>query len=214
MDCDLQDPPELIPAFYAKCREGFDLVLGRRLEKRHSALKRAISSAYLELISKFNPRVPRADYGALSILSRKVVDAYLTVNDVNPVYLLTLFTLGFDRAEIPYQHGCRHAGRSSYDLVRTIRHATNVIFFYTTTLLQLIVAGGFVCVAFGIAFAIQIIVTYAQGHPVPGWSSLSVLTIVMGGAVIITVGVVGLYVGCIFDQTKGRPRFIVQSRIN
>ena len=209
MDCDLQDPPEDIPRLYEAALKGHDIVLARRKQRQHPPLRLLFARLYFFLLNAFARAKFNGEYGSFSIISRKVVESYLSFSDRNRHYLLILFWLGFDVGEIEYQHGRRHAGSSSYSFARLIAHALQGIFFQTTILLRLIVFTGFAVSLSGGVLVLKIIADYLIHSALPGWTSLAVLILLIGGAILMALGVVGLYVGEIFEQVKDRPLFVI-----
>jgi dolichol-phosphate mannosyltransferase len=152
-------------------------------------------------------------HGTFSIISRRVIDAFLSVGDTARHYLHVLGWLGFETAHVDYEHGERFAGRSSYRLRTLLRHAADGVFFQTTVLLLWIVYAGFAVAAGGALLSVWVVYQYFWHTLLPGWASLAVLVLVLSGAVIVSVGVVGLYVGKIFDEVKDRPLYVVGRRI-
>jgi polyisoprenyl-phosphate glycosyltransferase len=209
MDCDLQDPPESIPMLYAKAQEGFDIVFARRKSRRHSAFRRLAARLYFSALRRFSGTALEGEYGALSIVSRKVVDAFLRLRDADRHYLFILGWLGFENTSIDVEHGQRHEGRSAYTLSKLVQHAFDGVVFQTTRLLRWIVYAGFVIAALGGVLAAFFIVSWATHDPYPGWTSLAVLLLLLGGFIILSLGVTGLYVGKIFGQVKDRPLYVV-----
>jgi dolichol-phosphate mannosyltransferase len=209
MDCDLQDPPEAIAALYAKASEGYDIVLARRMQKRHHWLRRSMARAYARLLGFFGATKGDTAHGSFSIISRKVVDAFLQMGDRDRHYLFILKWLGFDTAEIEYAHAERFSGRSSYTLRALLRHAASGLFFQTTVLLRWIVYLGLWVAVAGIGLAGYFIWMYFRHSVYPGYTSLVVLILVVGGVIIMSTGVAGLYVGRIFEQVKGRPLYVI-----
>jgi dolichol-phosphate mannosyltransferase len=211
MDCDLQDPPEEIPKFFAKALEGYDIVLGRRAETRHHPGRRVASRVYFRAMRSFTGAPFDGSFGTFSIISRKVVDAFLEFRDQDRHYLFILHWLGFREVAVDYDHRERAVGKSSYSALRLLRHAVDGVFFQTTVALRLIVALGFVMAGIGGGFAVYLIVARAVGSAAPGWTSLAVFTLTIGGFIIISTGTTGIYVGKVFDQVKGRPLFVVDT---
>jgi dolichol-phosphate mannosyltransferase len=209
MDCDLQDPPESIPQLYAKAQEGFDVVLARRTGRRHSWFRRIAAGGYFWALRAFSGTKLDGEYGALSIISRKVVDAYLEMKDADRHYLFILRWLGFETASIDVEHGERFEGRSSYTFSKLMKHAADGLVFQTTKLLRWIVYAGFVIALLGVALAGFFVYSWAARDPYPGWTSLAVLLLVLGGFILLSLGVTGLYVGRIFRQVKERPLYVV-----
>lgn len=214
MDCDLEDPPERIPDLWAKADEGNAIVFARRIGRTHSPFRRLAARAYFHALNVFTKSALDGSYGTFSIIDRRVADSYLEVGDRSRHYLLILNWLGYRRASIDVEHGQRRAGRSSYTFGALIRHAVDGLFFQTTVLLRWIVYAGFVVALTGIALAIFFLYSYLTANPYPGWTSLAVLLLLIGGFIIVSTGVAGLYVGQIFDQVKDRPLYVVDERLD
>ena len=208
MDCDLQEAPEDIPRMWAAAGEGYDIVRSTRRGWRHSAFRRWTSRVYRRLTLETDVR---PDYSNFSLLSRRVVDAFLRLRDRDREYMIALDWLGFDSATIEIEHHQRHAGESGYTFRRLVRVALDGMFFRSTVLLRLVVLLGFVVALAGLIVAGFEIADYfieAQKR-VPGYTSLAVLLLLLAGFIIVSVGIVGLYVGRIFEQVKNRPLFLI-----
>jgi glycosyltransferase involved in cell wall biosynthesis len=213
MDCDLQDPPESLPALWQKIEAGFDIVLARRLNRQQTRARRAAARLYFLMLRAFTGSKLDGDYGTLSMITRKVVDAYLLLGDQRRHYLFVVQWLGFERTEIEVEHGERVGGSTSYSFSALVLHAFEGIFFQTTRLLRWIVYLGFAVALGGVALAAFLVVNRATSSPYPGWTSLAVLVLLMGGAIIVCIGVAGLYIEQIFNQVKGRPLFLIDERV-
>jgi len=210
MDCDLQDPPEEIPRLLHAALEGsFDLVLAQRESRKDSWLRLLLARGYFRLLNTFMGTDIDGRFGTFSILSRKVVEAYLHLGDRDRHYLFVLHWLGFERGTIETTHAERATGRSSYRLSALIRHAVRGVFFQTTNVLLYIVGFGFLLAAAGVVLAIYDVVLVAIAHPPPGYTSEMVATIIIGGFIIVSTGVTGIYIGRVFEQVKGRPLYVV-----
>jgi glycosyltransferase involved in cell wall biosynthesis len=214
MDCDLQDPPEEVPRLYRAATEGYDIVFARRKRRRHSPLRRAGARAYFGLLNRFVGTDIDGEFGTFSIISRPVRDAYLSIGDRGRHYLFILYWLGFRHTAIDVEHAARHAGSSSYSLGKLIQHAVDGVFFQTTVLLRWIVYLGFAVAFAGLLLAGALSAIFFVADPLPGWTSLAVLILVIGGFIIMSTGVTGLYIGKIFDQVKGRPLYVVHEVLN
>ncbi len=211
MDCDLEEAPEDIPRLWAAAGGGYDIVRTTRRGWRHSAFRRWTSRIYRRLTLETDVR---PDYSNLSLMSRQVIDAFLRLRDRDREYMIALDWLGFDSTAIEIEHHERHAGQSAYSLARLVRVALDGMFFRSTVLLRLVVALGFVIAMIGIVVAAFEIVDYfaEPDKTVPGYTSLAVLLLVLAGFIIVSVGVVGLYVGRIFEQVKDRPLFLIDDQ--
>ncbi|MDQ6914197.1 MAG: glycosyltransferase family 2 protein [Actinomycetota bacterium] len=207
MDCDLQEAPEDIPRLVAKAQEGYDVVRTVRAARGHGRVRQLGSRLYRRLMME---RDPHTEYSNMSLLSRPVVDAFVSVRDRDRELTLVLDWLGFSQATIDIHFADRPHGKSSYTVRRLVRVALDGMFFRTTMLLRLVVFGGFLVVLAGCGFALYNVAYYYLGSGQPaGYTSLMVLLLVLAGFIIVSVGVVGLYVGRIFEQVKFRPLFIV-----
>jgi glycosyltransferase involved in cell wall biosynthesis len=210
MDCDLQEPPEAIPELYARAQEGFEVVRTERSARGHSRVRRLASGVYRRVLLE---DTAHPEYSNMSLLSRRAVDAFNLMQDRDREYHLMLDWLGFDSAVVPIAFAQRD-GDSSYTLRKLVHVALDGMFFRTTVLLRLVVFLGFLVAAVGGALALYNIAYYfAAGQPT-GYTSLIVLVVLFSGLIIVSVGVVGLYVGRIFEQVKSRPLFVVARQID
>jgi dolichol-phosphate mannosyltransferase len=211
MDCDLEEAPEDIPRMWAAAREGYDIVRTVRRGWRHSWFRRTTSRIYRRLTLETDTR---PDYSNLSLMSRRVVDAFLRLRDRDREFMIALDWLGFDSTAIEIEHHPRHAGESGYTLQRLLRVALDGMFFRSTVLLRLVVLLGFLVALAGIVLALFEVVDYfVEPHKsVAGYTSLAVLLLLLAGFIIVSIGVVGLYVGRIFEQVKDRPLFLIDDR--
>lgn len=209
LDCDLQDPPELIVELYAKLQEGYDLVLARRIKREHSTFRIVGARTYFWILNRLSGTKIDGNYGSFSILTRKVIDAFLSFDERERHYLFILRWLGFNAGTVDYPHQVRASGASSYTLASLVRHAIDGIFFQSTVLLKWIMGTG---IAFAVAGAVSIlglIYRYFLLGAQPGWTSLAVLTLFSTGLLLVGLGVVGIYIGKIFEQVKARPLYMV-----
>jgi polyisoprenyl-phosphate glycosyltransferase len=214
MDCDLQDPPELIPQLMEKISEGHDIVLTRRKGKKHSLFKRLTAWGFNKVITSTSQTTLNQEYGSFSILTRPVVESFLMFSEKDRHYLFILDWVGFNKTSIEYDHQERFAGKGSYDFVRLLRHAVSGVFFQTTQFLNFIVYVGVVINFIGIIYGLLILRQYFTTGLLAGWASTNILILLVGGSTIFTIGTVGLYVGRIFDEIKKRPNYIIKDRIN
>jgi glycosyltransferase involved in cell wall biosynthesis len=213
MDCDLQDPPELIPRLYAKAQEGHDVVLARRKNRSHSVFRLLAARIYFAFLRIFLKTPIDSGFGAFSIVSSKARSAFLRVPDADRHYVPILLWIGFEQTSIEFEQEERYAGKSSYSLAALIRLALSGIFFQTASLLRWIIYLGFLFAFLGVCLAVYFVISYFWFEPYPGWTSLAVLILLTSGMIIASTGISGLYVGMIFKQVKNRPIFIVDEVI-
>jgi len=210
MDCDLQEPPEEIPRLYAEALKGFDVVYARRRRRSHPRFRDRAARLYFRLLNAVAGTSLSAEYGNFSIISRKVVNAFLSFHDKDRHYLMILNWLGFSSSAIDFEHAERFAGESTYTLRSLFSFAFDGLFFQTTKILRWIVYAGFAISALGLALAVYFVINYLTiSHPFPGWTSLGVLLLLLAGFIIVSTGVTGLYIAKIFIQVKDRPLYVV-----
>lgn len=209
MDCDLQDPPELIPDLYRELQKGYDLVMAKRVERSHSGFRVFAAKAYYGLMHWLTGETMEGAYGSFSILSRKVVKAFLRFNERERHYIFILRWLGFNRGTIEYMHAEREAGHSAYSLGKLIRHALGGMFFQTSAFLNWIMYAGLFFTFASFAGGAYFIYRHFVVGSLPGWTSLVVAVLFSTGMILASVGAVGLYISRIFEMSKGRPLYIV-----
>lgn len=215
MDCDLQDDPAFLVDLIAKARDGYDVVLSSRNVRAHGWFKNVLGRAFTSVLNRLSG-APAADpmIGGYSMLSRRAVEAFKTVGDVHRHYLLIVRWLGFDSAYVPVVHHPRQHGRSSYSVMKLLRHAINGWVSHSNRLLYASVGLGFAFLAAAITGALLVITLYFTRGFADGWPSLAVLILTGTGSILISMGVLGIYVGKIFDQVRARPLFIIERQIN
>jgi dolichol-phosphate mannosyltransferase len=215
LDCDLQDPPEEIPRLYAKCLEGYDVVFARRISRSDSAFRRWTSRLWHEVLFYLSDTRADPTVGSFSVISQQVVREFLRLNDVHRHYLTLLRWLGFRQAYVDVVQAPRFAGRSSYTLRRLIRHSVIGIASQSTKLLHFSIYSGFVFVFISIAQISYLIIRKLYfGIGVEGWASLMAVLWLVGGTILFSTGVLGVYIGNIFEQTKQRPLYVVRKRVS
>jgi polyisoprenyl-phosphate glycosyltransferase len=214
MDCDLQDPPEAIPRFYEKAtREGHHCVLGLRKQRKDSLWKRMQSRAFYKIFSflteiEYDERV--SNFG---IASRQVVNEINGMGESVRYYPGFLFWLGYPTAFVDVAHEERFAGKSSYTFLKLLRHSQNIILAHSTKPLRLAVGFGLtLSIGAFLAGIIYFLYVVRFGSQVMGWPSLMITLMFSTGAIILTLGILGLYIGRIFIEVKRRPLYAVRKR--
>jgi dolichol-phosphate mannosyltransferase len=215
MDSDLQDRPEVIPQLYEKARAGNDIVFVKRLQRPDALSTRVSSYLFFKVLNILAEDVHDGSHGNFSIISRVVADAFRSVPDRDRFYAGTVRWLGFPVAEVEAEHGERFGGRPAYGLRGRLRLARRVIIGYSTRLLHaaLFLGAAMALVAFVAALWIVITVLSSPERSVPGWPSVFVSVIFVGGLTNIVLGVIGIYLAELFDWAKGRPRYVVRQRL-
>jgi polyisoprenyl-phosphate glycosyltransferase len=215
IDCDLQDDPVHLIEMVAVARAGHDIVYTQRRVRRHSFLKNVTAVVYTAFFNSLTDHaLTRTDVGSFSLMTRKVADAYGRVKDARRHYLMVLRELGFKSTYVTVEHHDRRHGKSSYTLGKLVRHAIDGITFHSTRLLRFSVSLGFILCLLAFAWAVRLVYLYLTGHPPEGYTSLMVMLLLSTGIVLISIGIMGIYVGNIFLQVKDRPLFIIDHRLN
>jgi glycosyltransferase involved in cell wall biosynthesis len=213
---DLQDPPETIPLLLEKWRAGARVVWAVRGDREGESLAtRFFSRFYYLLMRKFaEVRPPRK--GADFLLVDRVVVSQLREAPEKHTSLLSLIQwMGFDQAEITYTKAARLSGRSKWTLRKKVKLAIDSFVSFSYFPLRLASASGLVFAFFGFVYAAVIAVrALVLGSPVQGWSSLMCVLLIVSGVQLLMLGIVGEYLWRTFDETRGRPRYIIEKRIN
>jgi dolichol-phosphate mannosyltransferase len=212
MDCDLQHDPIYIRDLMDAARKGFDIVYTGTDRRSHSPFKNITSKLFYKLFNWLTDiSISEANVGSYSLLTRKAVNSFLRFHDFHRHYLLVVRLLGYRSTTVAIEHRPRKKGRSSYTLKKLILHAIDGITSQSNKLLRVIVNLGLLFVL-GSAIASAVIVYRYSVHGfLPGWTSLIVVTLLCSGVILMSLGVIGIYLSKIFDQVKGRPMYIVES---
>jgi glycosyltransferase involved in cell wall biosynthesis len=211
MDCDLQDRPEEIGRLYAKAMEGFDVVFSRRAARKDAFFKKLLSRIFYWTYTYFTAGAFDSLISNFSISRRVVMQNYMRIGDQNRAFVLFINWMGFKSAVIDVDHAHRKSGQSSYSLRKRLRLALDIITTQSNKPLILSIRAGFTVSLLALFYAIYLVARYlAYGVSVEGWTSTIVSIYFVGGIILAQLGIVGLYVGYVFDQTKGRPIFIVR----
>jgi glycosyltransferase involved in cell wall biosynthesis len=215
MDVDLQDPPEIIPEMYAKWIEGYELVNATRVDRSTDSLMKRITARWFYSI--FNrladTTIPR-DTGDFRLLDRRVVDALSLLPERNR-FLKGLFAwVGFRQTTITFVRPARSAGRSKWPAWRLWNFALDGITAFSTLPLRIWSYIGAILAGVGFLYAVFLILrTIVVGVDVPGYASLMVAVLFMGGINLMTLGIIGEYIGRIYTEAKQRPLYLVRERI-
>jgi polyisoprenyl-phosphate glycosyltransferase len=211
MDADLQDPPEVLPQFIAKWREGHDVVYAVREHRKEEWFKRSAYAAFYRLLQRVaNVDIP-IDSGDFCIMDRRVVDLLVQMPERNRFVRGIRSWVGLDQVGLPYERGARYAGRPKYTYTRLIYLALDGLVSFSFLPLRLIsivgAAVSFLSILLAIGYTIQ---KLTIGLSPPGFATTVVAIFFLAGIQLITIGVIGEYVGRIFEEVKRRPLYIVR----
>jgi glycosyltransferase involved in cell wall biosynthesis len=215
IDADLQDPPELIPALVAGWREGFDTVYAqRRARVGDSVLKRLTAGLFYRVMGRLAEiDIPR-DVGDFRLMSRRVVDAVLQLREHHRCMKGLFAWVGYPVKAVPYERAPRHAGRSAWSYLALWELALEGITGCTVAPLKVATYVGLAVALFASVFGAQLIArTLLFGNPVAGYPSLMTVVLFLGGVQLLTLGVIGEYLGRVFNETKDRPLYLVERHL-
>lgn len=214
MDGDLQDRPEMIPRLYEAALSGFDVVFVSRQNRPESAIYRFVQHCFYRSLSYLAKTDYDPSLGNFSIISRRVVDSFRRLPEAIRFYGGSVYWLGFRRTAVPADHGSRHSGQSTYSLRKRARLATDIILAHSDRPLRLSVGLGLTMSAAAFLYAIVVVIrALTTGYAVLGWPSLIVALFFTSGMILTVLGIVGLYIGRIFDEVKRRPLYVLQDRV-
>ncbi|SFW28295.1 dolichol-phosphate mannosyltransferase [Prevotellaceae bacterium HUN156] len=215
IDCDLQNKPEDLPAMYEKALEGYDVVSARRVVRDDTFLKRMSSAVFhkvYDFLSGFDTDKAVAEFG---IYSKKIVKVYCSIPEYSRSFVELIHTLGFKKTTVDVSHDHRLEGESSYNLHRLLVLSYNSIISNSNRPLYLSVTLGFLMSLLSFLMAVyNIFAKFAGLNEVAGYTSTIFSIWFVGGLLLFMMGILGLYIGKIFDQVKGRPVFIVSETLN
>ncbi|GIX10490.1 glycosyltransferase family 2 protein [Elioraea sp.] len=216
IDADLQDPPEVIPDLVAAWREGFDMVYAqRRVRHGEGVLKRATAAAFYRLMQRIGGRVrlPK-DTGDFRLISRRALDALLTLRERHR-FMKGLFAwVGFPSRAVLYDRAPRAAGRTKWNWWKLWNLSLEGITSFTVAPLKVATYLGLVTAAIALVYGTVVVVkTLLFGNPVAGYPSLMTVMLFLGGVQLITLGIIGEYLGRVFNETKRRPLYLVERHL-
>jgi polyisoprenyl-phosphate glycosyltransferase len=212
MDADLQDPPDVILEMAAKWQEGFEVVYAVRQHREgETRFKTVTATTFYSMLRRLASIEQTVDVGDFRLVDRKALDAFLSMREHNR-YVRGMFSwIGFRQAAVPYDREARHAGRTKYPLRKMIKFAADALVGFSTAPLQFALIGGFVIAMLALAYGVVAIALKLAGLPyVPGYASLLVTVAFLSGVQLMVMGMVGQYVARVYDETRGRPLYLVR----
>jgi glycosyltransferase involved in cell wall biosynthesis len=216
IDADLQDPPEVIPDLVAAWRQGFDVAYARRRAREGETwLKKATAAAFYRVMQRVGGKVELpADTGDFRLLSRRALDALLALREQHR-FMKGLFAwVGFPATPVLYDRAARAAGESKWNYWRLWNLSLEGITAFTVGPLKVATYLGLFTAVVAAGFGLQLIIrTILFGNPVAGYPSLMAVVLFLGGVQLMTLGIIGEYLGRVFNETKGRPLYIVERHL-
>ena len=217
MDSDMQDPPELIPALYAKHKEGFDVVYAkRRTREGETRLKKATATIFYRLIRRMATIDIPVDTGDFRLMSRRVVNDLRRLQERHRFVRGLVTWVGYNQAEVLYDRAARAAGTTKYPFSKMVRFALDGLTGFSSQPLRVASSVGAVLAVASLALMAGLILyRLADGEGlVSGWTSLAVAMLFLGSVQLLAIGILGEYIGRIYEEVKGRPLYLVRDSIN
>jgi polyisoprenyl-phosphate glycosyltransferase len=215
LDADLQDPPELITTMLDHWRAGCDVVYAvRRARAGESRFKLTTAHWFYALFDHLAQIDLRRDSGDFRLLDRRALEALLSMRERNRFLRGMTVWVGFTQAAVPYARDARYAGTTKYSLGRMLRFSADAILSFSDRPLQLATLLGLLISTLAFVAIPVVIVLRVLGQYLPGFGTLTIAVLLLGGIQLISIGIIGEYVGRIYDEVKGRPLYLVRSRRN
>jgi dolichol-phosphate mannosyltransferase len=214
MDCDLQDNPAHIHLLYAKYQEGYDTVFTKRVKRKHSFFKAITAKIYHLLFMLLADQSYDFNVGSLVLFSKRVRQEFLRIRDKDRLSMQILKWIGFRQTYVSVTHDKRVEGTSSYSFLGLLQIALQGWTSHSDKLLRLSVYLGFFFSTSAFLAIITIIFLYFYQGFQSGWASLFVLILFSTGLILISIGIAGIYIGKTFEQSKNKPLYIIEERIN
>ncbi len=214
MDCDLQDDPVHFNKLYNEYRKGYDVVFTKRISRKHSLFKSVTAKIYNSLFVIFADKNYDLNVGSMTMISRRVRDEFIKLKDQDRLYIQLIKWIGFKSTYVPVEHRERYEGKSTYSVSKLFFTAMQGWTSYSDKLLRLSIYSGLFISFITLLVGIYIVASYFMKSFQPGWPSLIVAILFSTGLILMSIGIAGIYIGKIFEQTKERPLYIIDKKIN
>ena len=211
LDCDLQDQPEEIEKLFNESQKGFDIVLARRYERKDSFYKKTVSKLFYKTLSYLTGTKQDATVANFGIYSKQVIDEVVKLEEKIKYFPTMVKWVGFSTAYVNVEHASRSEGKSNYNLKKLLNLALDIILAYSDKPLRLIIKFGLSIALISFLMVIYVLFEKITGKvSVSGYASLIISIWFLSGCLLTTLGVVGLYIGKIFEGVKNRPSYIIE----
>lgn len=215
MDGDLQDQPEEIKKLHTIAKEGYDIVVGRRLIRYDSLYRKIFSAFFYRVFDYLAGTKNDAAVANFGIYSKKVIQAIKQLSEQNRFFPYLINWAGFKKTSIEVNHGRREKGKSSYNFKKLFNLAFNNIVAHSNKPLKMSMTFGFFISFVSLIYAVYLIIQFLYANvPVPGWTSVMVSIWFVAGLIFADLGILGLYLGRVFDEVKKRPHYLIKEKIN
>lgn len=214
MDADLQDPPEVVLAMIERWKEGYDVVYARRVSRAgDSTFKRWTAGAFYKLLSKMSSIEIPQDVGDFRLVDRKVLDAFRAMPERDRFVRGMFAWLGFRQTAVDFERPARAAGVTKYPFFKMLRLATNGVIGFSDAPLKLAIWFGLAVSTLALSVGLYAVARYLADDVITGWTSTVVIISFLSGVNLMMSGIMGLYIGRIHAEVKGRPLYVVGERV-
>ncbi len=213
MDCDLQHPPQTLVQMYRLWQEGYEVVEGvKRTRGKESAIHRASAGLFYKIMSSAT-KIDMSRASDFKLMDRRAVDSLLEMPERNAFFRAMSSWIGFRSTTVEFDVQEREAGESKWSTRSLIRYALTNIVGYSSAPMQMVTGAGAVVFLMAVVLGIQTLVKYFSGHAVEGFTTVILLLLFIGSVIMISLGIIGYYISRIYEEVKGRPRYIISRKI-
>jgi dolichol-phosphate mannosyltransferase len=209
MDCDLQHPPEVIPKMWQLWKEGAQIVEGKKSSRGKESLFHKMSAGLFYGIMSHLIKMDMSASSDFKLLDRKVVEVLLELPERNTFFRALTFWAGFDTRTVEYEVQERKYGTSKWSFFSLMKYAISNATSFSTLPLQLVTLMGTISIIFSVILGIQTLVKYLLGTSVEGFTTVILLILIIGGFIMLSLGIIGHYIARIYEEVKGRPKYVI-----
>ena len=213
MDCDLQHPPATLIDMYHLWEKGYEVVEGVKRSRGKESLFHAMSAGTFYKIMSWATKIDMSKASDFKLMDRKVVETILEIPEKNSFFRAQSAWVGFKTASVEFDVQEREAGESKWSTKSLIKYAISNIVGYSALPMQIVTAAGIFVFVMGIILGIQTLVRYFTGNAIEGFTTVIILLLFLGSTVMISIGILGYYISRIYEEVKGRPRYIISKSI-
>ncbi len=213
MDCDLQHPPQTVIEMYELWQSGYEVIEGvKRSRGKESPMHAMAAGTFYKLMSK-SAGFDMSRASDFKLMDRRAVDTLLAIPERNAFFRALSSWIGFKTTTVEFDVQEREAGESKWSTASLVKYAITNIVGYSSLPMQFVTAAGILVFIFAIVMGIETLVRFFSGHAVEGFTTVIMLLLLLGSIIMISLGVIGIYISRIYEEVKGRPRYIVSKTI-
>lgn len=214
MDADLQDPPEIIPQLIEKHKEGYEVVYAQREERKgETVFKRWTASLFYRIMKHLTDIEIPLDSGDFRLIDKKVLNSLKGMQERHRFLRGLIAWVGYKQIGIRYQRDARYTGKTKFTFKKMLKFAIDAVSSFSRVPLRVATLSGFIVSFISCSVLLWVISYWIKGKPTPGWTSLMVCILLLGGVQLIAIGIIGEYLGRIYEEIKNRPLYILDKTI-